>query len=209
MIDFILQYKWLFLILGEIIFWVSLLGFFIVRYAFGLEKLSKYFIFIWLFSDAWLLMLGIMDYRNTGTFDTFQVIIVIFLLYALTFGRNDMRKLDRWMKRNIRKWKGEPPIEEEKEEKLYGLAYAAKQGKEFALHALMYAVALVIFSFFSDFQSPVEVLGMNDFGDNLGNIIQKGWFADPIIGKITGIWMLVLIIDAVITLSYFIFPKKA
>lgn len=209
MIEFILQYKWLFLILGEVIFWVSLLGFFIVRYAFGLEKLSKYFIFLWLTSDAWLLALGVMDYRNTGTFDTFQVIIVIFLLYALTFGRNDMRKLDQWMKRNIRKWKGEPPVEEEKEEKLFGLDYAVKQGKEFALHALMYASVLFILSFFSDFRSPNEILKLNDFGDALGHLIEKGWFTDPTIGKITGIWMLILIIDAVITVTYFIFPKKA
>lgn len=209
MIEFILQYKWVFLILGEVIFWVSLLGFFIVRYAFGLEKLSKYFIFLWLASDAWLLVLGIMDYRDTGTFDTFQVIIVLFLLYALTFGRNDMRKLDQWMKRNIRKWKGEPPVEEEKEKKLYGLDYAVKQGKEFALHALMYTAVLVVLSFFSDFRSPNELLKLNDFGDILGYLIEKGWFTDPTIGKITGIWTLILIIDAVITVTYFIFPKKA
>ena len=209
MIEYILQYKWLFFVLGEIAFWVSLLGFFIVRYALGLEKLSKYFIFIWLMSDAWLLTIGILDYKSTGVFDTFQVVIIIFLLYALTFGRNDMKKLDRWMKRNIKKWKGEPLDEEDKQEKLYGLKYAAKQGKEFALHIGLYAAVITILSFFNELRSFDIKFTSKNTGDMIGHMIENGWFIDPTIGKITGIWTLVLIIDAIITISYFIFPKKA
>lgn len=205
MTDLILQYKWLFLILGEIIFWVSLLGFFIIRYAFGQEKLSKYFIFIWLLSDVWLLILGILDYRKTGAFSTFQVVIIIFLFYAVTFGRNDMRKLDRWMKRKIGKWKGEPQGEVEKEEKLYGMKYAVKQGKEFVMHVAMFAAVMAVLSFFLEFR------GFDYFFEtkSLGDLIKNGLFVEPTVGKITGVWALIVIIDAVITISYFIFPRKA
>ncbi|RST77155.1 hypothetical protein D4T97_001260 [Siminovitchia acidinfaciens] len=208
MTEFILHYKWLFLIMGEIIFWVSLFGFFIVRYALGWEKLSKYFIFLWLFSDAWLLILGIMDYRSTGTFDTFQVVILIFLFYAVTFGRNDMRRLDRWMKRTIKKWKGEPPDEAEKIEKLSGMSYAIMQGKEFALHVAMFAAVIAVLSFFMDFRG-FNYFFANGSGDIIETVIKNGWFVEPTVGKITGVWTLILIIDAVITVSYFIIPKKA
>ncbi len=42
---------------------------------------------------AWLL------YRETGEISSLQIIITIFVLYAITFGYQDFRKLDRWMKK--------------------------------------------------------------------------------------------------------------
>ncbi|MFD1706879.1 hypothetical protein ACFSCZ_09065 [Siminovitchia sediminis] len=209
MTEWILQYKWLFLILGEIIFWVSLLGFFVIRYAFGREQLSKYFILVWIFSDVWLLVLGILDYRHTGTFDTFQVVILIFLFYALTFGRNDMKNLDRWVKRKIKKVKGEPLHEDQNSMKLYGMAYAIKQGKDLMKHVLMFAAVMIVMSFFVDFRGFSHLAGDKNLGDMLGSTIENGWFADPVLGKITGVWTLILIIDTVITVSYFVFPRRA
>lgn len=209
MIDFILQFKWLFLILGEVVFWVSLLGFFVLRYALGREKESKYFILAWLLSDVWLLVLGFLDYRRTGEIGTFQIVIVIVLLYALTFGRSDMKKLDRWVKRQIRKWKGEAPEEGEGQERLTGMRYAVSQGREFAMHLAMYAAVILILSFFLPFRGFDGLISSGGFGDTLGHLIEEGLFADPVAGKITGIWTLILIIDLAITLSYFILPRKA
>lgn len=205
--DLVSEFKWLFLIIGEVVFWVSISGFFILRYIYNQEKSSKYFILIWLLSDLWLLVIGILDYRNTGEFDTFQIIIIIFLLYAFTFGKNDIKKLDRWIRRAIKKWKGIPLDESDVGENLYGMAYAFNQGKEFALHAILFVVAIMVFSFFADIRNVDEIFS-TDFGDSLGRLIENGLFQHAVLGKVTGIWLLIFIIDAIITISYFIFPKK-
>lgn len=106
MVDFILQYKWMFFIIGEIVFWVSIIGFLVLRYVFKLEKLSKYLIFVWLLSDVWLLIIGILDYRKTGEFNTFQIVIVVALIYALTEGKKDLQKLENYIKRKVANWRG-------------------------------------------------------------------------------------------------------
>src|SRR5690625_7332338 len=102
MINFILEYKWLFFIFGEIIFWGSIIGFLLLRYGLGLDKLSKYLIIIWLLSDLWLLALGVLDYIETGSIDAFQIVIVVVLIYVFTAGKSDLQKLDRMIKRKFR-----------------------------------------------------------------------------------------------------------
>src|SRR5690625_599427 len=105
MINFILEYKWLFFIFGEIIFWGSIIGFLLLRYGLGLDKLSKYLIIIWLLSDLWLLALGVLDYIETGSIDAFQIVIVVVLIYVFTAGKSDLQKLDRMIKRKFEKRK--------------------------------------------------------------------------------------------------------
>lgn len=34
----------------------------------------------------------------------FQIVIPIFILYARTFGINNLKKLDRWIREKIGKW---------------------------------------------------------------------------------------------------------
>src|SRR5690625_1957259 len=102
MINFILEYKWLFFIFGEIIFWGSIIGFLLLRYGLGLDKLSKYLIIIWLLSDLWLLALGVLDYIETGSIDAFQIVIVVVLIYAFIAGKSDLKKLVRLIKRDRR-----------------------------------------------------------------------------------------------------------
>lgn len=208
MIEFILQYKWLFLIVGEVIFWVSLIGFFLLRYLFSLEKLSIYFIFLWLFSDVWLLALGVFDYKHTGTFDTFQVIIVIFLIYALTFGRSDLKKLDLFIQRTVKRWRGEPLQEKEQQEKRFGMAFALQQDKEFVLHLIMYVIVIAIFSFFVEIRDIADLFLAPNVGDLIKHLIENGLFDHPLLSKVTGVWTLILLIDAVITASYFVSPRK-
>src|SRR5690625_3215685 len=88
MINFILEYKWLFFIFGEIIFWGSIIGFLLLRYGLGLDKLSRYLIIIWLLSDLWLLTLGVIDYVKLGSIDAFQIVIIVVLIYAFTVGNS-------------------------------------------------------------------------------------------------------------------------
>ncbi|GGJ45347.1 hypothetical protein [Virgibacillus salexigens] len=103
-IDFILDYKWYFFVAGEIIFWGSIIGFLLLRYVFKLNRLNKYLILLWLLSDLWLLTLGILDFMRTGHFNTFQIIIIIAVIYAFTEGKKDIKKIDGFVNRTITKW---------------------------------------------------------------------------------------------------------
>ncbi|WP_221566796.1 hypothetical protein [Alkalihalobacillus sp. TS-13] len=207
MVEFISEYKWLFFIVGEIIFWGSVIGFLLVRYLFNLEKLSKYLIVIWLVSDIWLLMIGIIDYRNTGEFDTFQVVITAFLIYALTFGKNDFKKLDRFIKRTIKKLKGEPLEPEDFSEQQYGMKHAVHQLKGLVIHVLLYAAVIFVLSLNMPFRDFSTLFSSEGTGDTIDNLVRNGLFEHRVAAQVTGIWTLVVIIDILITLSYFIFPK--
>ncbi|MDL4841226.1 hypothetical protein [Aquibacillus rhizosphaerae] len=205
MVDFILQYKWVFFITGEIVFWLTIIGFLIARYLFNIEKWSKYFIVIWLLSDVGLLFIGILDYRNTGRFDTFQVIITVFLIYAFTFGKKDFKKLDRLIKRKIMQWKGEELEPEGQDEQLYGMKYAIHELKGFGLHIAFFSIITLVLAFFYDLR---DLQTLFSSGELISNLIEKGLFDDEVVGRVTGVWTLVLVIDGIITLSYFIFPQK-
>jgi hypothetical protein len=208
MVDFILQYKWMFFIIGEIVFWVSIIGFLVLRYVYRLEKISKYLIFVWLLSDLWLLAIGILDYRHTGKINTFQIVIVVALIYALTEGKKDLQKLENYIKLKVANWKGTPLPEDEsspKKEKLYGRANTAKEIKKFRLHLFIYVIVMAVFAVMFDFR---EFSKQDNFGDFFSDILKNGFFEGPSISKISGIWTLILLADAIFTLSYLVFPKK-
>ena len=97
--------QWEIFITLEVLSVVSLLLFGVVRYFLGKKQLSVLFIFGFL---AFLLLealLALLIYRETGEFSTFQFVIVIFLIYACTFGIADFKRLDRWMRQKIGKWR--------------------------------------------------------------------------------------------------------
>src|SRR5699024_8652540 len=112
MINFILEYKWLFFIFGEIIFWGSIIGFLLLKNGLELDKISKYLIIIWLLSDLWLLALGVLDYIETSSIDAFQIVIVVILIYVFTAGKSDLQKLYRMIKRKFEKGKNPSLINE-------------------------------------------------------------------------------------------------
>src|SRR5699024_11293026 len=45
------------------------------------------------------------NYRQTGEIDTFQIVVFIFIIYACTFGISDFKKLDRYIKQTVGKWR--------------------------------------------------------------------------------------------------------
>ncbi|MER1956958.1 MAG: hypothetical protein ABS942_06245 [Solibacillus sp.] len=104
--DFILEYKWLFLIMGEVVFTLCAAAFLLLRYWYQLEKLSIIVFIIFLVNDLWIAFLAVMDYQRTGEFSWYQIIAVVFILYALTLGKSDMKKLDEVIKRKVAEKRG-------------------------------------------------------------------------------------------------------
>ena len=72
-----------FLIGAEIVFWLSAIGFFLLRYGFRLKKASFIMGIVLLVNEVFILTLGVVDYYQTGKFSNFQIITVIILLYAV------------------------------------------------------------------------------------------------------------------------------
>ncbi|GKS11383.1 hypothetical protein YDYSY3_23830 [Paenibacillus chitinolyticus] len=209
MLDFILQYKWAFFIGGEAVFWGSIVCFLLLRYVWNYRKLSKLFILLFLLSDLWMAAIGYLDYRRTGQFETFQLVILIFLAYALLFGRNDLRKLDAFIARKTAKWRGIPENELPPPElKLTGAAHTRRELKNFSVHFVLYAavtaVLIVTYGILPAGSLPPEPSGPLALRLVLAGIVNHETAA-----SVLKVWSLILAVDAAITLSYVIFPKKA
>ena len=104
--DFILEYKWLFLIMGEVVFTLCAAAFLLLRYWFQLEKLSILVLLIFILNDVWIAYLAVMDYQRTGAISWYQLIAAVFIIYALTLGKSDMKKLDVVIKRKVAEKRG-------------------------------------------------------------------------------------------------------
>ncbi|MBU5466919.1 hypothetical protein KQI49_08765 [Virgibacillus sp. MSJ-26] len=208
MIYFILEYKWLFFIFGEIIFWGSIIGFLLLRYGLGLDKLSKYLIIIWLLSDLWLLALGVLDYIESGTIDAFQIVIVVVLIYAFTAGKSDLQKLDRMIKRKFEK-REEPPLNDEinsHNKTVDVFKNRKKEIKRLGLHLIIYLVMgkfMLLYGF-----KPLELSTENNVVDKIVYLIGNGFFNNELASKISGIWTLVILVDSLYSLPRFVFFKK-
>lgn len=100
-----------------------------------------------LVNEVFILTLGVVDYYQTGKFSNFQIITVIILLYAVFYGKKDLKKLDIYVQKLVAKWRNEPaPIIEEPLE-VTGRAHA-KQEMKIGFYILC-CLLLFIYSFSS------------------------------------------------------------
>lgn len=207
MTEWIIHYKWYFFIIGEVVFWLTLIGFLVLRYYFELTKWSKWLVFIFILNDLWLVAIGTIDYFYTGKMEKFQFIIIIFVLYALTFGKKDFLRLDQYIRHKVAKWKGlTVPEDHVKEPKLFGYAHAWKETKFLAIHLVLYIVALMIcfilFGLSVSLDQWIEQVGEKfEAGD-------IGLFRNETANQICTVWTFILVIDLIVTISYWLFPKK-
>ncbi|ADY24355.1 hypothetical protein P4U05_12275 [Bacillus paranthracis] len=208
--NFILENKWTFLIMAEAIFWISIICFLLLRYWFEFKKLSIAFFILFIVNDLWIATMGFFDYLNTGKFSNYQLIIVIIIVYALTYGKTDFRKLDAFIQKKVAKWKGNPIPELPNVKKLSGKEHAKMERKHFSIHLLIYIVAHVVL---------VSIFGLSDQLTDIHSIWNTlvTWFEEKqphfpsnniAFNNLSRVWSLILAIDAVISLSYTFFPKK-
>lgn len=113
--DLLMEYKWVLLVGAEVSFWLLSGSFLVLRYWAGLDRLSLVFLLLIVVDNLIILGLGVLDYLYTGVFATYQFAIIAVLLYGVTFGKRDFKRLDAYLKRRITKRKqrvGEPPTSE-------------------------------------------------------------------------------------------------
>lgn len=207
--DFILDYKWFFLITAEVVFWVCAIAFLLLRYWFKLKKLSLFVFVIFILNDLWIALLAYLDYQRTGEFSIYQIIIVIIIMYAMTFGKSDFKKLDAFIKRWVAKKRGEPIDESLQPVKLYGKAYALHEWKQFAGHFVVFIIVHIGFAIAVGLSDSMQETPFNElFGMWFDDENSNFPFNNEGVNKFSQVWLLILAIDFVITLSYTLFPKK-
>lgn len=103
--DFLMDYKWVLLVGAETTFWVFSVTFLVLRYWAGLDRISVVFLVLIVVDNLVILGLGALDYLVTGQFEAYQITILIVLLYGVTFGKRDFKRLDAYLKRKIKQRK--------------------------------------------------------------------------------------------------------
>ena len=136
-------------------------------------------------------------------FSVYQIIIVIFIVYAMTFGKTDFKKLDFFIKRQVAKYKGESITTLQNPIQQHGLAYALIEWKHFLAHMLVFVVLHIIFFFtFGLSDSLIDIPKENWFGSWFNKETSTVPFKHEGINKLSQVWLLVILIDFVITLSH-------
>ncbi|WP_243525154.1 hypothetical protein [Bacillus pseudomycoides] len=192
------EYRWYFLIGAEIIFWVSVIGFFLLRYGLRFKKASFIAGIVLLLNEVFILALGAIEYYQTGKFSNFQIITVVILLYALFYGKKDLKKLDIRVQKLVAKWRNEPLSHIEEPLELTGWAYTKQEIGQWSLHLLLFIIVHIVF-FFMYGLVPIE---------QWRDWFEKGIVLNEAASRVSQVWGVVFLGDTIITFSYVIFPKE-
>jgi hypothetical protein len=92
-----MELKWILLIAMETLAWILTAGFVVLRYWFRQERASMVALVAMIVDTFGILVLGVVDWLQTGRFSAYQIVVAALLVYALTLGREDARRLDRWL----------------------------------------------------------------------------------------------------------------
>lgn len=100
-----MELKWILLIALEALAWLFTVGFVVLRYWFGLERASIVALVAMIVDTFGIVALGIVYWIRTGEITMYQFAIAGLIVYALTIGREDARRLDRWLGERISRWR--------------------------------------------------------------------------------------------------------
>lgn len=209
--EFVSTYLWELFIAVEVVFWLSIALFIILRYLLGWKKISIWILPLFIASIIADLFLGWIDYKQTGEFSIFQLIVLIFVVYAITSGYTDFRRLDVWIQQKIAKWKGLPePDVSWKLPPKYGKEHAKYERRGWYLHVLTFVLFLIIFYLLTGTNDAFQWddLTRGQFYSDWWKNKREGIFGDPILNQITQVWFLIIIIDGIISFSYTFSPNK-
>lgn len=209
--SFIETYQWEIFITLEVFSWVSLVLFGLLRYLFDQQKRSMIFIVLFVAFIGMEAIFGWLMYLETGEMSTIQLVITVFVLYAVTFGISDFKKLDRWMRKHIGKWREidlltdqDKFIMRRNEDPTY---IAKKYRRSSMIHAIVFVGVQIGFWMYS----------LSSFDEALPYVKDLSWigtddytitpYANDTLYGISLIWGIVFIADFLYSWSYTLFPS--
>jgi hypothetical protein len=95
------ELKWILAIACEAAFWALFVAFLLLRYRYGRDGASVAVLAAIVVDHVALLGLGVWDYLDGGHVSGYTVAILGLLVYALTLGKRDMKRVDAWAKRRF------------------------------------------------------------------------------------------------------------
>lgn len=210
--DFLVTNQWELFIGLEVLSFLLVIIFFIVRYAFIKPKLSLWFLSIFFICFGIEILLALLIYRETGEISRFTVVITIFLLYAVTFGISDFQKLDRYMKKKVGKWRGVNLLTDKDIERIE----RAKDPKYISRNSAIWwvshtAIFMIVHIFFwlSYGQHTEGILYyITDWSWFSSENDKTSPFNHEIISSASKLWIIVYAVDTIISWSYILFPGE-
>lgn len=201
--DLLVDHKWFLLMGAEVVFWVCAAAFFLTRYWFEMGRLGNLFLVMIVaeevLANLFILGLGALDYRQAGKITGYQVAIVAFVLYALTLGRHDARRLDAFLKGKVAQWKGRdvPTTVSASSEPAHSTPHdkATRYRREWYEHLALFVAG----------QTILLVIGESW----PAALVSEGVPSEPD-GLMTAsrVWTVVFLVDTVWSLSYTVWPAK-
>lgn len=209
--QFLAEHDWIIFISLEIAALIFLLLFMGARYLLSLQKVSKLFLGLFLIMMVLEGMLAFLVYQATGEVSTFQIVIVIFLIYAVTFGVADFKKLDYSARVQIGKWRKVQLVTGEEVERMSKLKHpkvvAKKARNWFYVHTVIFIGAFIYF--WQAYGSTEHhwlyfVRNIEWFSDE--TLPQP--FTSEMLSQVIRLWIIIYVVDSVINWSYTLFPSK-
>lgn len=210
--QWLIDMQWTIFITIEILSFVTLIVFGVLRYGLDRKKLSLIAIYIFLILLILEALIGILIYRETGEISEFQIIVGIFVLYACTFGIFDFIKLDRWMRKIVGKWrhiellteKDYVVIRRQKDPR-----YLAKKYRLTAtVHLFVFLIIQSILWYYGTGSLEAMLMYVKDFSWIESGTAENSPYANELSYSIGVIWGFVFIVDFIYSLSYTFFPSK-
>ncbi|TKI70554.1 hypothetical protein FC756_07840 [Lysinibacillus mangiferihumi] len=169
------------IIAAEIAFWIVILIALVCRYRFNKPKLSIFFFALTPVIDLLLILLTALDLKAGTPASASHGIAAIYIGVSIAYGKT----MITWADEKFQQWFLKITIEKQR---LTGLAKGIHEVKMLGLHVLAYIISTSLL------YAMIVFIGQHTDTSSLLQVMK--------------IWGIVLIIDAVISLSYVIFPSK-
>ncbi|GAK08770.1 hypothetical protein [Geomicrobium sp. JCM 19038] len=206
--DIMVHYQWEIFIAIEIISFLCLLLFGYSRYKLKKPQLSIGFIIAFIALTGFEAVLAWYVFARTGEIAAFQIIVSLFVLYALTFGFHDFKRLDRWMRKKI-------DADRLLTTKDYEVMARQKDPTVQAKHYLVTWITHV--AVFLSVQVLFFGLSGLDIHDSANYLTDLDWlgsesyeatpYDNQTFHSVSMIWGIILVVDAIVSATY-VFQKK-
>ena len=165
----------------EVLFWVVILAGLSVRYIFKRKKLGLFFLALTPVLDIILLVIACIDLSNGASATTAHALAAIYISVSVVFGKSMVTWADERFRYFVIK-QGPPPL------KRYGMDHARHYFKSWLKHVLAFLLgAGILYGL---------ILWSNDSART-----------EALLSILT-IWSVVVLIDLLISGSYFLWPRK-
>ncbi|MFC0472963.1 hypothetical protein ACFFHM_21340 [Halalkalibacter kiskunsagensis] len=197
--SFLYENGWVLFILSEGLTWLFGLLFLISRYRFRLDHLSQWCLLVIILCTIFQALLAGINYYFTGRVSVFQVVIILFIIYAATLGSSDFKRLDSYIQQKTKKYR------QLKDAPLHNddiFSYAKYRQQLFFLHTIALIVIHLVW-FALDFNTSGSLTDYRLFF--LSDWLQhphQGFFNNPTFNIISYLWSIFYIIDLYIFLTY-------